>query len=86
MNRDDLNAELREAQADFRYLVNRVDNAALRRLTNGTRWTNEPLVVCGPGNSGSFSMLAKRKAIGHEVNASTRLGDRLVGTGYMPPS
>ncbi len=31
-------------------------------------------------------MLANRKAIGHEVNASTRLGERLVGTGYMPPS
>jgi hypothetical protein len=38
------------------------------------------------GGSGSFSMLANRKAIGHDVNASTRLGERLVGTGYIPTS
>ena len=44
------------------------------------------LVVWGLGDSGRRSMLANRKAIGHDVNASTRLGDRLVGTGYMPPS
>ncbi len=29
-------------------------------------------------------MLAKRNAMGQERKASTRLGDRLVGTGYMP--
>jgi hypothetical protein len=51
-----------------------------------TLWTSEPLVVWGLGDSGSRSILANRKAIGHEVNASTRLGERLVGTGYMPPS
>ena len=36
---------------------------------------------CGStARSGSFSMLAKRNASGHDVNDSTRLGDRLVGT------
>ena len=38
------------------------------------------------GASGSFSMLAKRKASGQEVNDSTLLGDRLVGTSNTPPS
>ena len=60
--------------------------AAFVNSSSSTRWTNEPLVVCGLGDSGSRSMLANRKAIGHDVNASTRLGERLVGTGYMPPS
>ena len=54
--------------------------------SSSTRCTSDPLVVCGLGDSGSRSMLANRKAIGHDVNASTRLGERLVGTGYMPPS
>ena len=35
------------------------------------------------GGSGSFSMLANRNASGHDVNFSTRLGDRLVGTSNM---
>ena len=48
--------------------------------TSSARCTIEPLVAAVLGGSGSFSMLAKRNAIGHEVNASTRLGDRLVGT------
>ena len=38
-------------------------------------------MVWARGGSGSFSMLANRNASGHEVNASTREGDRLIGTG-----
>ena len=38
------------------------------------------------GGSGSRSMLAKRNASGHDVNCSTRLGDRLVGTSNTGPS
>jgi hypothetical protein len=61
-------------------------SAGLMNSSSSTRWTMEPLVAWTLGGSGSFSMLAKRNAMGHDVNASTRLGDRLVGTGYMPPS
>jgi hypothetical protein len=42
-----------------------------------------PLVVAGPGASGSFSMLEKRNCIGHEVNDDTRDGDSDVGTGNV---
>lgn len=31
-------------------------------------------------------MLANRKAIGHDVNASTLLGDKLVGTTKLTPA
>src|SRR3954469_3263183 len=51
------------------------------KSSSRARWTSEPLVVWGRGGSGSFSMLANRNANGHEVNASTREGDRLTGTG-----
>ena len=50
------------------------------------RWTSDPRVAWMDGASGSFSMLANRKASGHEVNDSTRLGDRLVGTSNMTPN
>ncbi len=59
---------------------------AAANSSSSARCTSEPLVMCGLGASGSFSMLEKRNAMGHEVNDSTRLGDRLVGTGYMRPS
>src|SRR5262249_61336236 len=42
---------------------------------------SEPLVRCAVGGSGSCSMLANRNASGQEVKASTRDGDRFVGTG-----
>lgn len=60
--------------------------AGCMNSSSSTRCTMLPLVAWMLGGSGSFSMLANRKAMGHEVNASTRLGDRLVGTGYMPSS
>ena len=53
---------------------------------SSARCTSEPRVAGMLGGSGSFSILAKRKAIGQDRNDSTRLGDRLVGTGNMPPS
>ena len=49
------------------------------------RCTSDPRVMWMPGGSGSFSMLANRNAIGHDVNASTREGDRLTGTSNMRP-
>jgi hypothetical protein len=39
------------------------------------------LVECTAGGSGIRSMLLNRKAKGQLVNDSTRLGDKLVGTG-----
>ena len=44
MNRDDVIAELREAQTDFHQLVDRLDPQALRCRTDGTRWTNRQLL------------------------------------------
>jgi hypothetical protein len=51
----------------------------MNRISNA-RWTSDPLVAGTLGGSGSFSMLANRNCNGHDVNASTRLGDKLVGT------
>ena len=50
--------------------------------SSSARWTRVPLAVAGWGGSGRWSMEANRNARGHEVNASTREGDKLVGTGY----
>jgi hypothetical protein len=44
----------------------------------------EPLVEYGAGGSGRRSMLANRNANGQLRKLSTRLGDRELGTGYMP--
>ncbi len=44
MNRDDITAEIRKAQADFHQLVDRADPQELRRRSNGTRWTNRQLL------------------------------------------
>ena len=53
------------------------------KASSRARWTSEPRVVWIDGGSSIFSMLTKRNSIGHDVNASTRLGDRLVGTSYV---
>jgi len=44
MNRDDIQAELRRAQADFHDLVARASAQDLRRRSDGTRWTNRQLL------------------------------------------
>ena len=57
--------------------------AGWEKASSRARWTSEPRVVWIDGGSSIFSMLTKRNSIGHDVNASTRLGDRLVGTSYV---
>ena len=49
------------------------------------RCTSVPLVGGDAGGSGSWSMAENRNARGQLVNASTREGDRLVGTGNAMP-
>src|SRR6478609_11912620 len=44
MNRDDIQAELRRAQADFHDLVARASAQDLRRRSDGTRWSNRQLL------------------------------------------
>jgi hypothetical protein len=44
MDRVEIVAEMREAAADFRLLVDTATSAELRRGSNGTKWTNEQLV------------------------------------------
>src|SRR3954447_8942772 len=44
MNRIDIVAEMREAAADFRILLDTATSAELRRGSHGTRWTNEQLL------------------------------------------
>jgi len=44
MNRRDIQAELRRAQADFHDLVARASAQDLRRRSDGTRWTNRQLL------------------------------------------
>src|SRR5436305_2640396 len=44
MDRLDIVAEMREADADFRALVEDATSAELRRRSDGTRWTNEQLL------------------------------------------
>jgi len=44
MNRRDIQAELRRAQADFHDLVARAGAQDLRRRSDGTRWTNRQLL------------------------------------------
>ena len=44
MQRSEINAEMRRAQADFRVLIATASPAGLRRRTNGTRWTNRQLL------------------------------------------
>jgi hypothetical protein len=46
----------------------------------------DPVYVGTLAGSASFSMLAKRNASGHDVKASTREGDKVVGTSNMGPS
>jgi len=44
MNRIDIVAEMREAAADFRILLDTATGAELRRSSDGTKWTNEQLL------------------------------------------
>lgn len=44
MTRDDLTEELRQAQADFKQLLERAGRKDLSRRTDGTRWTNRQLL------------------------------------------
>ena len=44
MDRLDIVAEMREADADFRVLVDNATSAELRRGSDGTKWTNEQLL------------------------------------------
>ena len=44
VNREDVTEELRQAQADFHHLIDRVGRRDLRRRTDGTRWTNRQLL------------------------------------------
>src|SRR3954462_2384285 len=44
MNRIDIVAEMREAAADFRILLDTATSAELRRGSHGTAWTNEQLL------------------------------------------
>ena len=44
MDRLDIVAEMREADADFRALVDNATSAELRRGSDGTKWTNEQLL------------------------------------------
>ena len=56
--------------------------AAGRTAAPGPGGPGSPWRSPGWGGSGRWSMEANRNARGHEVNASTREGDKLVGTGY----
>lgn len=44
MDRLDIVAEMREADADFRVLLDAATSAELRRRSDGTKWTNEQLL------------------------------------------
>jgi DinB superfamily len=44
MDRAKIVAEMREAAADFRLLLDTATSAELRRESNGTKWTNEQLL------------------------------------------
>ena len=44
MDRTDIVAEMREAAADFRVLLDTATSAELRRGSDGTKWTNEQLL------------------------------------------
>jgi DinB superfamily len=44
MDRVEIVAEMREAAADFRVLLDTATSAELRRGSDGTRWTNEQLL------------------------------------------
>src|SRR5690348_4375548 len=44
MDRAEIVAEMREAAADFRILVDTATSAELRRGSDGTKWTNEQLL------------------------------------------
>jgi hypothetical protein len=44
MDRADIVAEMREAAADFRVLLDTATSAELRRGSDGTKWTNEQLL------------------------------------------
>src|SRR5437764_10527370 len=44
MDRVEIVAEMREAAADFRVLLDTATSAELRRSSDGTKWTNEQLL------------------------------------------